>query len=199
MRKSYEGDTMPRVRIGFENTPRKLDGKLVDQLTDELKSNREAGQPFIYEQTFATGRVKILVVWDDWKDLPLEDRTNIILAAVERSDGKEYRAKVALASGLTVPEAATAGMLPYQIITARRSRDKVTSEQCREAMLAEGASTLFGPQSLQLRFPTEESANACVKRLIAKLPGSDEIWVVTRELSAQDFGQTEWATAGEPA
>src|SRR5207244_6353681 len=127
----------------------------------ELKANRESEQPFIYEQGFSTGKVRILVIWDDWKDLPLEQRTTIILSAIEQSDGKDYRAKVALASGVTVPEGVAAGMLPYQIITARRKGDRVTLEQCREAMLAEGASQLFGPNVLQLRFPTEDSAEAC--------------------------------------
>jgi hypothetical protein len=188
---------MPRVKIGFEDAPRKLDGKLVDRLVDELESGRESGQPFIYEQTFETGKIKILVVWDEWKDLSLEQRTSVILAALERSDGKEYRAKVALASGLTVPEAAAAGMLPYQVITALRRNDPVTSEQCRAAMLAEGASTLFGPQTLQLRFPTEESAEACKKRLIKALPDSDDVWVLTREISAQDFGQAQSAASEE--
>ncbi len=180
---------MPRIKMGFEDQPRKTDKKLVDRLVDELKANRESGQPFIYEQAFSTGKVRILVIWDDWKELPLEQRTNIILSAIEQSDGKDYRAKIALASGLTVPEGVAAGMLPYQIITALRKGDKVTLEQCRQAMLAEGASQLFGPVVLQLRFPTEESADACRKRLIKRLPNSDDIWIVNREISAQDFGQ----------
>jgi hypothetical protein len=182
---------VPRIKIRFDDHPRKTktDKKLVDRLVDELKANRESGQPFIYEHAFSTGKVRVLVIWDDWKDLPLEQRTSIILSAIEQSDGKEYRAEVALASGLTVPEGVAAGMLPCQIITARRKNDKVTFEQCWEAMLAEGASQLFGPNVLQLRFPTEESANECRNRLIKRLPNSDEIWIVTREITAQDFGQ----------
>jgi hypothetical protein len=189
---------MPRIKMGFEDQPRKTDKKLVDRLVDELKSNRESGQPFIYERAFSTGKMRVLVVWDDWKDLPLEQRTVIIQSALEQSDGKEYRARVALASGLTVPEGVAAGVLPYQIITALRKGDKVTFEQCSEAMLAEGASQLFGPSVLQLRFPTEESAEACRRRLIKKLPGSDEIWMVTREITAQDFGQISESVAIGP-
>src|SRR5438046_2114783 len=114
---------MPRIKIGTEDQPRKADKQLVDRLADELKANRESGQPFIYEHTFSTGKVKVLVIWDDWKDLPLEQRTTIILSAIEQSDGKAYRAKVALASGLTVPEGVAAGVLPYQIIYAHRKDD----------------------------------------------------------------------------
>lgn len=189
---------MPRIKMGFEDQPRKTDKKLVDRLVDELQANRESGQPFIYEQAFSTGKVRALVVWDEWKELPLDQRTNIILAAIEQSDGREYRARVALASGLTVPEGVAAGMLPYQIITARRSGDKVTFEQCWEAMLAEGASQLFGPDVLQLRFPTEESAEACRKRLIKRYPDSNDIWIVSRELTAQDFGQANESVAFGP-
>jgi hypothetical protein len=189
---------MPRIKMGFEDQPRKSDKKFVDLLVAELKANRESGQPFIYEQAFSTGKVRALVIWDDWKDLPLDQRTTIILAAIEQSDGKDYRAKVALASGLTVPEGVAAGMLPYQIITALRKGDKVTLEQCWEAMLAEGASQLFGPKILQLRFPTEEFAEACRKRLIKRLPDSDDVWIVSRELTAQDFGQASESVAFGP-
>jgi hypothetical protein len=189
---------MPRIKMGFEDQPRKTDARLVERLVEELKANRESGQPFIYEQSFTTGKIRALVIWDDWKDLPLEERTNIILSAIEKSDGKDYRAKVALASGLTVPEGVAAGMLPYQIITAHRKGDRVTLEQCWDAMLSEGASRLFGPNVLQLRFPTEESAEACRKRLIKRLPNSDEIWIVSREITAQDFGQVSESMAVGP-
>lgn len=182
----------------FGGQPRRADRKLVDRLVDELKTNRESGQPFIYEQVFATGKIRMLVIWDDWKDLPLEERTNVILSAIEQSDGRDYRAKVALASGLTVPEGVAAGVLPYQIITALRKDDEVTLEQCHAAMLAEGASQLFGPNVLQLRFPTQESAEACQKRLVDRLPNSDEIWLVSREISAQDFGQASESVAFGP-
>ncbi len=189
---------MPRIKMGFEDQPRKTDAKLVERLVEELKANRESGQPFIYEQSFSTGKIRVLVIWDDWKDLSLEERTNVILSALEKSDGKDYRARVALASGLTVPEGVAAGMLPYQIIAAHRKADKVTLEQCRDAMLAEGASQLFGPNMIQLRFPTEDSAEACRKRLIKRLPNSDEIWIVSREISAQDFGQVSESVASGP-
>jgi hypothetical protein len=129
------------------------------------------------------------VIWDDWKDLSLEQRTQIILSAIEQADGKEYRGKIALASGITVPEGVAAGMLPYQITSALRKSDTVTLEQCSEAMRAEGASQLFGSNVLQLRFPTQEAAEACRQRLIKRVPNSDDIWVVNRELTAQDFGQ----------
>lgn len=189
---------MPRIKMSYEEQSRKADKQLVDRLVDELRSNRASGQPFIYEQTFSTGKVRVLVIWDDWKDLPLEQRTLIIQAAIEQADGKDYRARVALSSGLTVPEGVAAGVLPYQIVPAHRKGDPVTAEQCREAMLAEGASQLFGSTVLLLRFPTADAAEACRKRLIERLPHSDEIWLVSREITAQDFGQATEAGAMDP-
>ncbi len=58
-------------------------------------------------------------------------------------------------------------MFPYQVGTALRKGDPVTFEDCQNAMLAEGASRLFGPGVLQLRFATEEEAEACQQRLMA--------------------------------
>ncbi len=49
-------------------------------------------------------------------------------------------------------------MLPFQIIPALRKGDPVTLDQCRQAMIDEGASTLLGPDKPQLRFATEEEA-----------------------------------------
>ena len=178
---------MPRIKMRFEEHPRKTDQQFVNRLVDELTTDRESGQPFIYEQAFQTGKARVLVIWDDWKNLPLEERSDIIHAAFAQADGKDYRTRVALASGVTVPEGVAAGMLPYRIITAHRQSDKVTLEQCTQAMLAEGASQLFGSRGPQLRFPTEDSAEACRKRLIQKLPLSDDIWIVTQDLSAEDF------------
>jgi hypothetical protein len=187
---------MARIKIGFQQSPRIADEKLVSRLVDELKSGRESGQPFIYEQSFSTGKMRVLVVWDEWKELPLEQRTNIILSAIERADGKDYRAKVALASGLTFPEAVAAGMLPFRIIAALRKGDPVTLEESWDAMRAEGASSLIETSSPQLRFPNEEAAEACKERLIKRLPASENIWLITRETTFQDFGQGTEAAEG---
>ena len=82
-------------------------------------------------------------------------------------------------------------MLPYQVATALRKTDPVTLDQCRKAMLAEGASKLFGPDILQLRFATQEEAEACRKRLVKHLPRSENVWVINREIVVQDFGTAE--------
>jgi len=117
---------MPRKRRGFEDPPRHTVGKLVAQLAEELKSDRPSGQPFIEEEEFPTKKLRVNVLWDEWDRVPLEERTATILRAYEEAEGREYRDRIALASGLTVPEAHAAGMLPYQVLAAGRKDDPVT-------------------------------------------------------------------------
>jgi len=140
----------------------------------------------IDEQEFPTGKIRVTVLWDEWDRLPLEDRTAVILRAYDLAEGRDYRERIALASGLTVPEAYAAGMLPFQIIPALRRGDKVTREECCQAMIEEGASTLLAPDKPQLRFATEEEAEAARQRLVQRLPNSDQVWVIT-----QDVGKVE--------
>src|SRR4051794_13005646 len=172
---------MPRILRGIEDRPRFTEGKLVDRLADELKNSRDSGQPTIYEQEFPTGRIRVVVIWDEWDRLSHEERTAVILGAYDSALGRAYRERVALASGLTVPEAYSAGMLPFQIITGLRDGDPVTPEQCRRAMIGEGASTLLSPDQPQLRFATQEEAAAARKRLTEALPGSGPVWIISRE------------------
>src|SRR5262249_49233519 len=141
---------MPRIKMGFSDSKRLPPRALVEKLVDELNNNHESGQPFIYEQEYSTGKIRALVMWDEWKELPLEERTATILAAYEQAEGKDYRTKIALASGLTIPEAAAAGMLPYLIVPILRKSDPVAFEQCQQAMLEEGATKLSKPDLLQL-------------------------------------------------
>ena len=180
---------MPRNKRPFDEPPRPTSGDLAERLADELKSNRQSGQPVIEEQTFPTGKIRVTVIWDEWDALSLEQRTSVILRAYELAEGRDYREKVALASGLTVPEAYAVGMMPFQIIPAVRRGDPVTPEQCREAMVAEGASTLLAADKPQLRFTTEEEAEAARKRLVERLPESEPVWVVTQEVGRVE----DWA------
>ena len=124
---------MPRKRRGFETPPRRTVGNLVERLVDELKSDRQSGQPIIEEEEFPTKKLRVNVIWDEWDRVPLEDRTATILRAYEQAEGEGNGDRIALASGLTVPEAHAAGMLPYQIIPAVRKDDPVTTDQCRQS------------------------------------------------------------------
>jgi hypothetical protein len=175
---------MPRIKVHAAASFVK--GELARQLAAELKNGRDCGQPMIYEQEYSTGKLRVIVIWDEWAGVPLEDRSATIVRAYEQAEGAEYRDRIALASGLTVPEAHAAGMLPFQIIAARRPTDPVTEEQVRKAMLDEGASVLADPPTPRLRFSSNEQAEACRQRLIKRLPGSDPVWIINQEAGEQD-------------
>jgi hypothetical protein len=177
---------MPRKKLEVEPSSSPLSQDLAEKLSQELKSNRESGQPLVYERELRANRFSVTVIWDEWDHIPLEERAAIILRAYELAEDASYPEKIALATGLTVPEATAAGMLPYQVGTALRKADPVTFEQCWKAMLEEGASQLFGPNVLQLRFATRVEAEACRRRLVKRLPGSDDVWVISREIAIQD-------------
>jgi hypothetical protein len=189
---------MPRKRIGPEVQSGHVRAELAEKLAAELKRGGEYGQPLIYERQFRTGKASVTVIWDAWDGLPLQERTATILRAYELAEGAESQDRVALASGLTVPEAHAAGMLPYQIIPALRKGDPVTPEEVRQAMLDEGASQLLSPQAPQLRFATEEEAEAARRRLSQRLPASEPIWIINREITAQDYTRgLDWAETAE--
>lgn len=172
---------MPRIRRTPEQQPIRFPD-LLAELANELKSSHEAGQPLIEEHVFPkTNAVRVTVIWDKWDTVTDQDRFTIILQAYEQTEGRAFRDRIALAIGLTVPEAVELGLLPFQVVTALRPGDSVTLEQCRQAMIAQGASLLIDPAKPQLRFATEEEAEACRQRLIRHLPGSEPIWVIAKD------------------
>ena len=151
---------MPRIKREIEGPPRFQSGDLPNRLADELKAGRESGQPIIDEQAFPNGKLRVVVIWDEWDRLPLEERESVILQAYKLAEGQEYCDRIAVASALTVPEAHAAGMLPFEIIPARRDTDPVSWEQCTQAMINEGASTLLPGDKPRLRFARLEDAEA---------------------------------------
>lgn len=183
---------MPRKRRGVEDRLGYPARQLAEELARELKSDRPSGQPMIDEEEFPTGRIRVVVVWDKWDRVSFEDRTATILKAFELAEGTEYRDRIALASGLTVPEARAAGMLPFQIIAAVRDSDPVTVDDCRKAMIEEGASILLDRNRPQLWFPTEEDAEAAKRRLAERLPRSEQVWIIMHEMgSVEDWLHSE--------
>lgn len=177
---------MPRKTIRTQTAQPAPKGGLVDKLAAELNSDRDYGQPLVYEQEYTTKKVRVTVVWDEWADASLEERSAIILGAYEQAEGIQGREKIALASGLTVPEAASAGLLPFRVIPGLRKTDPVKPEQVIEAMMEQGASNLTKPDGPQLRFATEEEAEACIQRLVKKLPASEPIWIISRDARAEE-------------
>ena len=179
---------MPRIKRGLETPQRSAYPDLVDELAKELtQHDRACGQPRIEEEHFQkTNLVKVTVIWDKWDHVRDEDRSAVILEAYERAEGTTFRDRIALAIGLTVPEALEMGLLPYEITTALRKGDPVTLEQCKRAMSEAGASTLFGPGIARLRLGTKEEVDDCLAYLRKRLPGSDDVWLVSKDFAPKD-------------
>jgi len=154
---------------------------LVEELAEELRSGREFGQPIVDEDRFKTGAIRVVVLWDRWEDVDPEDRSAAIVEAYRLVEGEEFASRIALVNGLTIPEAMASGMLPVMIFAAVREKDPVSLESCNRAMIEEGASTLLDPGNPELRFSTEEEAMACVRRLSARLPGSEQCWFIIND------------------
>lgn len=178
---------MPRKRIEVQSALTAAKVGLAEKLATELKNERDYGQPLVYEQEYSTKKSRVTVIWDEWADASLEERSAVILKAYEIAEGTVGREKIALASGLTVPEATAVGLLPYQVFAGLRKTDPVKPEHVRDAMLEQGASKLSPEDGLQLRFATKEEAVACRDRLIKKLPESEPIWIVSRDVHIQDY------------
>jgi hypothetical protein len=141
------------------------------------------GQPIILEDGSANGEsVRVQVVWDRWEAVPGELRSAIILEAYATALGDAYRQKIKLALGVTVPEAVEVGLLPFQIIPARRKGGEPSQEAYRKVMIDAGASLLFGEDRPQLRFASIEDAEVATERLQEMLPNSR--WIITQEVSA---------------
>lgn len=174
---------MPKTSRGSEPATRIQHPELLNDLIQELRETRESGQPLIDEQHFPdTGAVRVTVMWDKWEGVPFEERVAIIEEAYQVADGIGRSARPALVMGFTFPEAYEAGQLPFQVVPVLRKDDRVTLQQCEKAMLADGASLLFVAERPQLRFPTRDDAESCVRRLVKRLPQSDQVWAITEEV-----------------
>ncbi|WP_425617608.1 hypothetical protein NA78x_001289 [Anatilimnocola sp. NA78] len=181
---------MPRRTQTLDQHLPAVEGEIVERLTQELRSAREYGQPIIDERIYPAGKKSVTVIWDAWDRMPLEERTRVVRRAYELVEGSASQDGLVLASGLTVSEAHAAGMLPYFIMTARRESDPVTLDECRQAMIDEGASILSDDKQPQLRFSTEQEANAARDRLSKRLPGSGPVWVIGKDMGSVD----DWYT-----
>jgi hypothetical protein len=157
-------------------------GRLVAELAEELKGGHGGGQPVILEETFHSGKRRVVVIWDKWEAVPTEERISTIHQAYAQVESSNYCDSITLADGFTVPEAQSLGLLPFSIIPALRKGDPVTWPQCKTAMVAEGASTLLDQERPQLRFASREEAEAAVARLTERLPGSGDVWVIAEEV-----------------
>jgi hypothetical protein len=162
---------------------------LVDELVKELGSPKKIGQPIIIEDPAAGGRVLIHVIWDEWEGCPREERTAVIHTAYERALGVDYPERIALAIGITVPEAVAMGMLPYWVTPMGRTRQSLSEEDV-QAILDAGGSRMSTsrmpdvPWLPGVRCATLEDAEATLDHLQRTLPKLK--WMIAQEVYSPD-------------
>jgi hypothetical protein len=171
---------MPRhVRMPAQPGPQS--NRLLADLVGELRSSKPFGQPIILEdRSPETNSIRVQVVWDRWEGCPPEVRSKLIQDAYKDVFGEETAEQITLCLGMTVPEAAAMGLLPYKVEPVRRKGELPADEQFRQAMLEAGASVLSDPHRPQLRFATLDDAEATQEYLERALPNSK--WMLVQEV-----------------
>ena len=154
---------------------------LLAELVKELKDPRPIGQPIILEDhTPETISRRVHVIWDRWEKCPRESRPNTIAEAYGEAFGAETRKEITLALGVTVPEAAGIGLLPFKVIPARKKNEHPPNQAYLEAMRKAGASVLADSEHPELRFATLEDAEQTLAFLEREL--KDSKWIVAQEI-----------------
>lgn len=172
---------MPR-KISNPSLQKAASDDLVGALVAELEEPSDVGQPIVLERHMELAHaIHVYVVWDRFAEVDEEQRVAAILRAYEQVMGKDFRNRITLATGATVPEAGDLELLPFEVAPAPRKANAVALEQYHDAMIAEGASTLRNPEKPELRFKTLDEATVAVERLEDRLPGSR--WVVVQAVT----------------
>jgi hypothetical protein len=159
--------------------------RLVAKLAQELSRVGEGGEPLIFENYFDTKKFFAIVVWSEWRFVPVRQRVNIILAAYQKFDeGHPDNAKgpdVAMASGLTWEEAEAKGLFPFTIYPY--VREGIDPQAIHHAMVQEGG--IETASGVKLFFASRSSAEAALQRLYARIP--EARWTLSERVPpAQD-------------
>jgi hypothetical protein len=147
---------------------------LVEKLSTELNGTRFGGQPFVYINNVAqTGTLHVTVVWDEWRNVNMQERSQIILDAMEMHD-PATTGHITIALGLAGDEALQLGILPYQVRLLLKPSEEAKRPYLEQLLRTEGA---FGTsQGLQLLFRTRQQAEEAYARLQAKTP---DVWTIS--------------------
>ncbi len=144
---------------------------LLNRLVAEREGKGIPAGPVIFEIPLdEADKVDVMVVWDEWAGIRSEDRTDIIREAYQ-----EKADSISLALGLTRQEAIEQGTLPYRVRLMFGPQPDFTESELADAALALGG--FPRPDGVvDLRFPTQSTAEEAAQQLGSRLPGSK--WVV---------------------
>ncbi len=164
---------MPVIRgeATFKTLQKKTRRELVRQLAGELSGPAESNGPIVFEIPLGQTHMKdVLVIWDKFRDVGVEERTEIIMDAYRQAfkETNDIDKTISLAAGLTCEDAWEATYLPYVVEPAQ----DVELAQVKDALVAEGALVLPAGK-VQLHLPTRVMAEAAVRRLRQKFPDAN--------------------------
>lgn len=151
--------------------------ELVRRLAAELRQQQRTQQPFVYVNDVAqTGTLHVTVVWDEWRDLTIHERAQVILDAFAEHD-RTTVGHITIAIGVTGEEARRLGLLPYRVQLLLRRGEEPQRSRLEELLRQEGA--FDTPEGLQLLFRSEQQAEDAYRRLQSAAPQAP--WALVRE------------------
>ena len=178
----HEIKTVTSVAGAMSPPNEELNEELVVKLAEFLFQPPLKGQPFIIRKSIGTtGLQNLIVIWDRWHGVPLQERTEIILAANDTLE-TTMRANLSLALGRTMDEAISLGYLPFRVEPISRSGSSADRDRILNALREEGA--VETGQGLQLRFPTLEQAQDAFIELEQKVSGP--YWSIVHKVPCSD-------------
>ena len=157
---------MPVIKLTVTGTVFKREDRqaMIAQLAKELAGQTTENGPVIFEIPLSDGeKIDVLVVWEKWKDIPSQTRSDVILAAY----GKQ-KDKIAQPLGVTYKEAIEQNLLPYAVVSMT-SRDQLPVAKLKAVMKKYGA-FILEDGNVDLRFPTMEMARQVHQKLVDEMP-----------------------------
>jgi hypothetical protein len=175
---------MPVIRPAGRKQPiATVRDHLTDLLVKELMGERSRMGPVIFElPTDQANQVDVIVVWEAWKSLPPEARSEVVRDAYQRFarvlESSLHQIDPNKPRDLLVPTPAsvtcatwddltTLDLLPYKI-QPTAGEDAFDPEDARLSMTEVGA--IWTPFGVQLRFPNKEMATDVYARLMTEMP-----------------------------
>src|SRR5438132_8664011 len=120
--------------------------RYVKKLTQEFRTSSQNVQPIILEEQVPSTKSRhVRVIWDAWKELTDEQRSDVIVDAYMQAEGPEAAAEITLAEGVTPQEALALGILPFKVVPARSKTESLSMADYQAALTAEARNTLIGP------------------------------------------------------
>jgi hypothetical protein len=156
--------------------------RLTNQLVERFRGNIESPVlPLVVENRVRpVHTIHLLVIWDEWQEMPNPERSRIIADAFALANPDEV-ARVTIPMGLTASEALSLGYLPYRIVPSVRKSDGLSATAIDKAMRAVGGIFIQIGSDRQLRFATRSQAELAYRDLATKLPAP--IWTLIQEQS----------------